>query len=84
MSCPELNLNRSLKLTCGVGKLILLALYPVLQCLRIPAGDLDLLLNRLCVCVRHNDCAVQTASMAVAAPSVVVVGWKEVVAVDAR
>lgn len=62
-------LSGSLKLTCGVGKLVLLALYPILQCLRIPTGDLDLLLDGLCVCVRHCEvCAVQTASMAVAAP----------------
>jgi hypothetical protein len=59
--------------TCGVGKLVLLALYPVLQGLSIPTGDLDLLLNGFCVCVRHCECAMQAASMAVAAPGVVLV-----------
>jgi hypothetical protein len=59
--------------TCGVSKLVLLALYPVLQGLSIPTGDLDLLLNGFCVCVRHCECAMQAASMAVAAPGVMLV-----------
>jgi len=59
--------------TCGVGKFVLLALYSILQGLGIPTGDLDLLLDRFCVCVRHCECAMQAASMAVAAPGVLVV-----------
>lgn len=40
--------------TRGVGKLVLLALYSVLEGLRIAAGDLDLLLDRLLVHVGHG------------------------------
>jgi len=40
--------------TGGVGKLVLLALYPVLEGLGIAAGDLDLLLDRLLVRVGHG------------------------------
>jgi hypothetical protein len=53
-------------LTCGVGQLILLALYSVFEGLSVAAGDLDLLLNGLCVRVRHAAKAVPTASMPVA------------------
>jgi hypothetical protein len=59
--------------TCGVGKLVLLALYPILQGLGIPTGDLDLLLDGFCVCVRHCECVLQAASMAGAAPGVMLV-----------
>lgn len=53
-------------LTCGVGELVLLALYAVLQCLGIPAGNLYSLLDIFRVRVRHADCARETGSMAVA------------------
>lgn len=39
--------------TCGVSKLVLLALYPVLQRLRIASGYLDLLLDGFLVHVGH-------------------------------
>lgn len=49
-------------LTCGIGKLIFLALYPILERLCISPCNLDLLLNGLCVGVRHAARAVPTAS----------------------
>ncbi len=56
------------KLTCRVGKLILLALDPVLEGLCISASDLDLLLDRLRTGVRHAARTLPTASMPVAKP----------------
>ena len=42
-------------LTCGIGELILLALYPIFERLCIPSSDLYLLLDRLRARVRHAD-----------------------------
>lgn len=74
MAAHKGSLGGGVARTCGVGQLILFALYPVLQGFRIPTSDLDLLLDGLCVCVRHCECAMQTASMAVAAPGEMLVG----------
>jgi hypothetical protein len=41
------------KHTCGVGELILLALYPILEGLGVATGYLNALLNRICSNVRH-------------------------------
>ena len=51
-------------LTCGVGQLILLALYSVFQGLGIPPRDCYLLLDRLRIRVRHAVLKVMAASMA--------------------
>ena len=55
-------------LTCSVGELILLALYPFLESLGIASCDLDLLLDRLGVRVRHAVRSVPTALLLVAKP----------------
>lgn len=65
-SCSEV--DNCHELTGSIGELILLSLYSVFQSLRVPACDLDLLLNRLCVRVRHAARALPTASMPVAKP----------------
>jgi hypothetical protein len=60
-------------LTCGVGEVVLLALYPVLERLCISPCYLYLLLDRLGARVRHADRhRPQTASMAVAKLTLVV------------
>ena len=51
-------------LTCSVGQLILLALYPVLQGLSISPSDSYLLLDRFGIRVRHAVLGVSAASMA--------------------
>jgi hypothetical protein len=39
--------------TCGVGELILLSLYPVLERLGVATSYLNALLNGICTNVRH-------------------------------
>ena len=53
-TCLAIQLGSSGILTCGVGELILLLLYAILEGFGISSGNGNLLLDRFCASVRHG------------------------------